>query len=237
LLATIAMEVAATSDLSCALEVVLHRVCEKTVLALGQAWVPSQDGTVLECGPIWYGDEANLKSFRTASEECNFVRGVGLPGRVWALEKPAWVEDVRNDPNFPRMEAARTVGLRTGVGIPILSGDHVIAVIEFFMHESRTANERLVKVIAAVAAQLDMVMERKRAADKLAQTNEILQSILSNMGDAVIVADTEGKFLLFNPMAERMFGMGATRTASSEWSHRYGLYLPDKVCLPHFLGQ
>ncbi len=108
------------------------------------------------------------------------------------------------------MEAARTVGLRTGVGIPILSGDHVIAVIEFFMHESRTANERLVKVITAVAAQLDMVMERKRAAEELAHTNEILQSILSNMGDAVIVADTEGKLLLFNPMAERMFGMGAT---------------------------
>ena len=156
------MEVAAASDLACALEVVLHRVCEKTGWALGQAWVPSQDGTVLECGPVWYGDEANLKSFRAASEECNFVRGIGLPGRVWALQKPAWVEDVRNDPNFPRMEAAKTVGLRTGVGIPILSGDHVIAVIEFFMHESRTANERLVKVITAVAAQLDMVMERKR---------------------------------------------------------------------------
>ena len=129
------------------------------------------------------------------------------------------------------MEAARTVGLRTGVGIPILSGDHVIAVIEFFMHESRTANERLVKVITAVAAQLDMVMERKHAAEELAHTNEILQSILSNMGDAVIVADTEGKFLLFNPMAERMFGMDATRTGSSDWSHRYGLYLPDKVTL------
>src|SRR4029453_7963038 len=40
--------------------------------------------------------------------------------------------------------------------------------------------------------------------------------------------------LLFNPMAERMFGMGATRTSSSEWSHLYGLYLPDKVTLfPH----
>src|SRR4030095_10207394 len=79
-----------------------------------------------------------------------------------------------------------------------------------------------------------MVMERKRAADELAQANEILQSILSNMGDAVIVADTEGKFLLFYPMAQRMFGIGITSAASSEWSHRYGLYLPDKVTLfPH----
>ena len=231
LLENITMEVAAASDLACALEVVLHRVCEQTGWAFGQAWVPNHDGTFLECGPVWYGDEANLKSFRAASEKCSFVRGVGLPGRVWALQKPAWVEDVRNDPQFPRMAAARTVGLRTGVGIPILSGDHVIAVIEFFMHESRTANEQLVKVIAAVLAQLDMVMERKHAAEELSHTNEILQSILSNMGDAVIVADTEGKFLLFNPMAERMFAMNATRTGSGDWSHRYGLYLPDTVTL------
>ena len=234
LLETITIEVAAASDLSCALEVVLHRVCEKTGWALGQAWVPSPDGTVLECGPVWCGDETNLKSFRIASEEHHFAPGIGLPGRVWESKKPAWVEDVRNDPNFPRMEAARAVGLRTGVGIPILSGDHVIAVIEFFMHASRNENERLVKVIAAVAAQLDLVMERKWAAEELAHTNEILQSILSNMGDAVIVADTEGKLLLFNPMAERMFGMSASNAHSREWSHQYGLYLPDKSTLfPH----
>jgi len=98
LLETITMEVAAAGDLADALGVVLHRVCEKTGWVLGQAWVPSQDGTVLECGPVWYGDEANLKSFRAASEECKFAPGIGLPGRVWALRRPAWVEDVTNDP-------------------------------------------------------------------------------------------------------------------------------------------
>ena len=31
-----------------------------------------------------------------------------------------------------------------------------------------------------------------------------------------------------------MFGAGATKTNASEWSHRYGLYLPDKVTpFPH----
>jgi PAS domain S-box-containing protein len=72
-------------------------------------------------------------------------------------------------------------------------------------------------------------MERKRVEEKLSSTNEILQSILSSMGDAVIVADKNGNFLVFNPAAERMFGQGATQIASSEWSHQYGLYLPDKV--------
>ncbi len=49
------------------------------------------------------------------------------------------------------------------------------------------------------------------------------------MGDAVIVADKGGNFLVFNPAAERMFGKGAMQMPSTEWSHRYGLYLADKI--------
>ncbi|HZJ38605.1 MAG TPA: GAF domain-containing protein [Chthoniobacterales bacterium] len=230
LLQTITMEVAAASDLASALEVVVHRVCEKTRWALGQAWVPNPEGTALICGPAWLSG-TDLTQFRVASEGTQFKQGVGLPGRVWESKQPAWIDDVRQDANFPRMPAARAVGLQTAVGIPILSNNEVLAVIEFFMRESRQESERLVSVITAVATQLDLVIERKRAAEELLRTNEILRSILKNMGDAVIVADTEGRFLVFNPMAERMFGVGATDSSIKEWPHRYGLYLPDKETL------
>jgi PAS domain S-box-containing protein len=229
LLQTITMEVAAASDLSSALEVVLCRVCEKTGWVLGQAWVPNQEGTALDCTAVSFCGSADLRKFRDASEKTHFVPGAGLPGRVWKSKQPAWIEDVTRDANFPRNKAAAKVGLKAAVAIPILVGDEVIAVIEFFVHESRREDERLVKVITAVAAQLDLVMERKRAEEELSGTNEILQSILSSMADAVIVADKEGKFLVFNPAAERMFGKGATQTSSREWSHLYGLYLPDRI--------
>jgi PAS domain S-box-containing protein len=229
LLQTITMEVAAASDLFSALEVVLGRVCEKAGWVLGQAWVPNPEKTHLDCGPVWFCGQTDLKRFRAASKESHFLPGAGLPGRVWKSKQPAWIEDVTLDGNFPRNKAAAKVGLKAAVGIPILSGDDVIAVIEFFVHEARIEDERLVKVIAAVAAQLGLVMQRKRAEEKLSDTNEILQSILSSMGDGVIVADKQGNFLVFNPAAERMFGKGATQIASSEWSHEYGLYLPDRV--------
>jgi PAS domain S-box-containing protein len=229
LLQTVTMEVAAAVDISAALEVVLRRVCEKTGWALGQAWVPSPDGTVLDCGPVWFCGEADLKRFRAASEASHFPPGTGLPGRVWMSKQAAWIEDVTLDGNFPRNKAAAKVGLKAAVGIPILSGDKVIAVIEFFVQKAREQDERLVDVITAVAAQLDLVMERKYAEQELSRTNEILQSILSSMADAVIVADKHGNFLVFNPAAERMFGRGATQIAPSEWSQHYGLYLPDRV--------
>jgi PAS domain S-box-containing protein len=234
LLQTITSELATAGDLPAALEVVLREVCEKTGWVVGHAWVPKQDETLLEFRSAWYRGDGELKPFRTASEASRFQPGIGLPGRVWKSQQPVWVEDVTNDPNFPRSAAARTAGLKTGVGIPIVSANKVIAVLEFFMRESRDQNERLVNVIAAVAAQLNLVMEQKRAVEELSRINEILQSILANMGDAVIVADKNGNFLVFNPAAERMFGKGAMHMPPAEWSHNYGLYLPDKVTpFPH----
>ena len=74
-------------------------------------------------------------------------------------------------------------------------------------------------------------MNGDQTAGDLAQVNEILESILSNMGDAVIVAGRDEKFLIFNPAAQRIFGEGATNTTSTNWPLRHGLYLPDKVTL------
>jgi PAS domain S-box len=64
---------------------------------------------------------------------------------------------------------------------------------------------------------------------ELSRSNEILHSILSDMGDAVIVADKDENFVVFNPAAERMFGVRAADAKSHEWSQGFSLFLPDKV--------
>jgi PAS domain S-box-containing protein len=64
---------------------------------------------------------------------------------------------------------------------------------------------------------------------ELSRSNEILHSILSDMGDAVIVADKDENFLVFNPAAERIFGVRSTDAKSHEWSQGFSLFLPDKV--------
>jgi len=72
-------------------------------------------------------------------------------------------------------------------------------------------------------------LDRSTAEEALLNQTEILKSILNNMGDAVIVADQNYKFLIFNPTAEKMFGTGASETQAEGWSRTYGLYLPDEV--------
>src|SRR4030095_4033168 len=74
-------------------------------------------------------------------------------------------------------------------------------------------------------------MNAHREAVDLAQVNQILESILSSIGDAVIVADRQEKFLVFNPAAQRMFGESATDTTSADWSRRCNFYQSDKATL------
>jgi PAS domain S-box-containing protein len=44
-----------------------------------------------------------------------------------------------------------------------------------------------------------------------------------------VVADTDGKFLIFNPAAEGILGIGAIQTGVEHWSQQYGLFLTDKT--------
>jgi PAS domain S-box-containing protein len=174
LLQTIAMEVGAANDLSSALEVMVRRVCQRTGWVIGQAWIPRHDGTVLDCSPAWFSVEPGLEKFRECSEATTFLPGVGLPGSVWLSKQPAWIQDTKLEPNLPRFQLAGEVGLKAAFGIPILSGDEVLAVIEFFMRERRPEDERLVKVITSVAAELDLVIKRKRAEQTLRENQSAL---------------------------------------------------------------
>jgi PAS domain S-box-containing protein len=176
LLQTMTMEVAAADDLSSALKVVLHRVCEKTGWVIGQAWIPRHDGTVLDCSPAWFAVTPGLEKFRQSSEATTFLPGVGMPGRVWLSKQPEWIQDVTADTNFPRAEVAGQVGLKAALGVPIFSGDEVLAVIEFFMREPRHEDGRLVKVITAIGAQLGLVIERKRTDERLRENETVLRA-------------------------------------------------------------
>ena len=64
---------------------------------------------------------------------------------------------------------------------------------------------------------------------KLRHKTGILESVLAGMADGVVVADTTGKFVLFNPEAERLLHMSRADIPPELWSVHFGCYLPDEV--------
>jgi signal transduction histidine kinase/CheY-like chemotaxis protein len=75
------------------------------------------------------------------------------------------------------------------------------------------------------------ITEKKLAEEETSRQKDLLQLILGSVSDGVVVADTNGKFLLFNAAAERFIGVGATDASPDKWSHQYGSFLPDGVTM------
>jgi PAS domain S-box-containing protein len=71
--------------------------------------------------------------------------------------------------------------------------------------------------------------ERRRLEESSKEQREIFESIIENLGDGVAVVDEKGKFLHFNPVAERILGMGVTDSSPERWSEVYGVFYPDRV--------
>ncbi|MGH2720743.1 MAG: PAS domain-containing sensor histidine kinase, partial [Actinomycetota bacterium] len=59
--------------------------------------------------------------------------------------------------------------------------------------------------------------------------NLALRLILDDLGEGVVVADTSGRFVHFNPKAKEILGMGPVDSGPGDWPAEYGLFLSDTV--------
>lgn len=77
-------------------------------------------------------------------------------------------------------------------------------------------------------------LEQRNAAliqseQNLQRQTDILKLVLNSISDGVVVADEKGRFLVWNPAAEAIIGLGALERPAEAWSEVYGLYQLDRV--------
>jgi PAS domain S-box-containing protein len=148
---------------------ILQTVCESLGWQVGILWSVDYQAGVLRYVDIWYETSIEVNEFEAASRKRTFEKDVGLPGRVWSTAKSAWIPNVVRDNNFPRATAAAASGLRAAFGFPILLGEEVVGVMEFFSREIRQPDELLLNIIGSLSSQIGQFHELRRAEEKLAQ--------------------------------------------------------------------
>ena len=104
-----------------ALQVAIDQVCRLTGWPVGHVYVPASDGTLdLTPTSLWFFDDpARFQVFREVTERTRFAPGRGLPGRVLASGRPAWIVDVTKDSNFPRARLVTNLGVRGAFAFPV----------------------------------------------------------------------------------------------------------------------
>jgi signal transduction histidine kinase/integral membrane sensor domain MASE1/ActR/RegA family two-component response regulator len=176
---------------------ILRVVCDTLRWDFGAFWVPDGGDARLRCVELWHDPALPLAEFAAESRRRGFESSVGLPGRVWAEGRPAWVPDVTGDGNFPRAPVAARAGIRGAFGFPIVAGGNVIAVMEFFSREIRQPDDRLLQLFALIGGQIGLFIQRHRAEEERKRADRALREADARKDEFIATLAHE----LRNPLA------------------------------------
>lgn len=99
--------------------------------------------------------------------------------------------------------------------------------VMFWDVTDRKRAENALEQSARELEERNAALEQSR--ENLRRQSEILESILRSIADGVVVADEQGQFLVWNPAAERIIGMGPENLPTSAWTSVYGLFQTDRT--------
>jgi PAS domain S-box-containing protein len=159
------------------------------------------------------------------------ARGEGMAGQVWELGKPVIVENYSQwEHHMAGYEGQPVFGV---IGAPIQWGGDFLGTIavaqvgstarafserdsqllELFAHQAAIAiqNVRLYEEVQSYASTLEERVNERTA--ELAEAKQQTETILQNIGDAVILTDVEGKILYANPAWESLTGYALNEVA------------------------
>ncbi len=179
-------DVAVASNEATAMEnaskVCLDRVCKLTGWPIGHLYVVNENSSGLTPSGIWHLDDPDRFSvFKEVTEATSFSPGEGLPGRVLSSGQPAWIVDVNKDPNFPRARHVDNLGVKAGFGFPILMGENIVGVLEFYSPDAVEPDEKLLDIMSNIGTQLGRVSERYQAGKKLKTSEQELRDLYNRL--------------------------------------------------------
>lgn len=183
---------------------IVRTICDNLDYDFGALWMKEENKDELRCASSWQRSE-QTQAFNDITHNMVFEKGVGLPGRVYAKGKAAWIEDIMHDANFPRFNHAKTSGLHSAFCFPIFLRNKVIGVVEFISTDIKLFDEELLQLMNTVGLQMGLFLLRKEAENQLRLSESYKQAILESASDCIITIDSQGKIISCNSQTRQVF--------------------------------
>ncbi len=173
----------------------LDCVCESLDWPFGHVYLPDPEKPDhrLVHTESWYVKNSDYyQPFVEKTHSIVFKKGFGLPGRVFEIGEPYWIKNITIEPNFPRAIVAEEVGLKAGFAFPILIGDEVAGVMEFFSNEEGEPDIKLLEMMKDIGILLGSLIQRKQKEEQLSiaqreaeSANQSKSDFLANMSHEI----------------------------------------------------
>lgn len=152
-----------SNDFSEAICEVLKEICEHMNWAFGTAYRVESSGAAVSCDAWYAAEPARLFPLVEATRDQTFPSGEGLPGRVLRDGHPHWIDESELADSFCRRVEAASCGVRSACGFPVMIGDEIVCVLEFFARTAMIDKDAILLTVTQAATQLARVIEREEA--------------------------------------------------------------------------
>lgn len=152
---------------------ILEQIGEGLDWDLGMLWIVNKQSQLIECMETWHSP---THKFASCDGRNVLACGMGLPGRVWAAEKPVWIADIRERADAPTLSFPVAENLHSAFAFPIKIRNEVLGVMELFSTAIREPDEEVLKVLQMVGGEVGQFVERTRAEAALRQSEENLRN-------------------------------------------------------------
>ena len=185
---------------------ILEAICLAVRFDIGEFWSLEKEEKILHLKNVWHSSLPETENFLEESRKLEFARGMGLPGQVWGIAAPIWVENIAEDLNSPRKDAAVKAGLHSAFAFPVLPGEKLSGVFSFFSREVREPDEELLNMLAAVGNIIGQFLKRENAEEKFRESEARYRIVAETASDGLLSIDEDSTVLFANPATERIFG-------------------------------
>jgi len=145
---------------------VLAELVDATAWDLAEAWLPAEGEELRLRRTVVRTSEA-AQEMASAGFDRALAPGEELPGRAWSAGRPIRLERLSGAELGPRLDAARRLGVRTGVALPIAFGGEPLAVLAAFTTREPVGREETVAPVQAAADALAPLLQRRRTEEEL----------------------------------------------------------------------
>ncbi|GAL87149.1 histidine kinase [Sporocytophaga myxococcoides] len=219
ILQTISASISKADNFNNALSLTIKFICQEAGWNCGEAWVLNRGKYIIEYAPVWYMSEEKFLPFFEVSKLATFKIGEGMTGSVF-LNKTVWNPDITShDSDFKRKEIAAQVGLKSALGVPIVTHEgEVFASLMFYFTESKEEDIIFTRVVTSLAIQLGTFLEKKQTEERLKQSRDFYLTILEDFPALIWRTNADGAPVYYNKTWLKFSGSCLEDELKKDWS-------------------
>ncbi len=197
-----------SNSLNHVLQFSIKEICEFMEWPAGHVYLPSeQNNEIFESAGIWHlPDTEQFEAFKVLTETTSFTSGEGMIGSVIETGEACWVESPQSEDFFKRKFESLDLGICSCFAFPILIGNKVYGVMEFFSDKTLPENKQLLERMATIGTQIARVYERHINEKSIRENAELFSQLFQNSPISLVMLDPREKVQSINKSFTETFG-------------------------------